>query len=282
MESSTRIAELIRIRTSRRTYRPDPLPDQEKKRVEQLIEGTLVGPLGTGISFSLVGVHEASNEKLKLGTYGFIKGARHFIAGPIRPSKEAFLDYGYLLEKLILELTSLGLGTCWLGGTFDRSEFAKAVDLEQGFVIPAITPVGLATESRGIGDRLIRLGAGSRSRLPWERLFFADDQGTLLQPADGDPVKDILESVRLAPSASNNQPWRVVQTGSLFRFYISRKPGYQKAFSGIDLQMVDLGIAMAHFDLVARENGKIPEWNISAGTGPFNGCDYVISVLLHD
>ena len=30
-------------------------------------------------------------------------------------SKKALLDYGYLLEKIILELTQLELGTCWLG-----------------------------------------------------------------------------------------------------------------------------------------------------------------------
>jgi hypothetical protein len=84
----------------------------------------------------------------------------------------------------------------------------------------------------------------------------------------------------MAPSASNNQPWRIAADGNLFRFHISRKAGYQKAFSGIDLQMIDIGIAMAHFDLVAREYGRIPEWKISVGTAPFNGWEYVISVLL--
>lgn len=46
------------------------------------------------------------------------------------------------------------------------------------------------------------------------------------------------------------------------------------------LQMIDLGIALSHFDLVAREKGIFPEWKNSMGTQPFEGCEYVISVHL--
>lgn len=280
MNTSTPISELIRIRTSRRTYLPELFTDEVRNTVERQINEIVEGPLGTKIEFSLIGLQDVSNQKLKPGTYGFIQGARYFIAGQINPSKEAFLDYGYNLEKLILEFTRMGLGTCWLGGTFDRGEFAKAIRLKEGQVIPAITPVGYATVSRGLGERIIRLGAGSKNRLPWDRLFFDKESATpLVLPADH-PYKNILESVRMAPSASNNQPWRIVKNGNLFRFYISRKPGYQKAFRNVDMQMIDMGIAMAHFDLVARENQTSPQWKISEGNQAFEGWEYVISVLL--
>jgi hypothetical protein len=142
--------------------------------------------------------------------------------------------------------------------------------------------VGYATETRGIGDRLIRLGAGSNKRVPWEQLFF-DKNGTMpLNLPEDHPDKLLLESVRLAPSASNNQPWRIVADGDQFRFYISRKPGYQKAFSRVDMQMIDMGIAMAHFDLMAREQGRVAVWSLSEGTEKFEGGEYVISVLLHN
>ena len=280
MNSSTPASELIHIRTSRRTYRTEPLPDEVRRSIERKINEIPAGPLGTKIEFSLVCLQDVSNQKLKLGTYGFIQGARYFIVGQINPSKEAFLDYGYSLEKLILEFTRMGLGTCWLGGTFDRIEFAKAIRLKEGFVIPAITPVGYITATRGLGDRMIRLGAGSNNRIPWEQLFFdLRSSAPLILPA-GHPYQLILESVRKAPSASNHQPWRIAADGNRFLFFISRKPGYQKAFSGIDLQMIDIGIAMAHFDLVALEYRKNPEWEISEGTPPFKGWEYVISVFL--
>ena len=174
----------------------------------------------------------------------------------------------------------MGLGTCWLGGTFDRSEFARAMGLKEGNVIPAITPVGYATSTRGLGERLIRLGAGSKNRLAPEQLFFDEEPSKPLILPVGHPWQMLLDAVRIGPSASNNQPWRIVADHDQFRFYISRKPGYQKAFRQVDIQMIDMGIAMAHFDLVAKEKGVIPKWEISAGAPSFGGLEYVISVLL--
>jgi len=282
MDPSSPPSEIIRIRTSRRTYVPEPLPDEIRQAVEQKIHAIPTGPLGTKIEFTLISLDEVSDQKLKLGTYGFIRGARYFIAGQIIPSRAGFLDYGYILERLILELTRMGLGTCWLGGTFDRSEFAKAIGLKEGQVIPAITPVGYATANRGLGDRMIRLGAGSKNRLPLERLFFDGSSGSPLAFPAGHPLQQILDAVQTAPSASNNQPWRIIRDGNLFRFHIARKPGYQKAFSHVDMQMIDMGIAMSHFDQVARENKRHPEWKISPGIPPFEEWEYVISVFLPD
>jgi hypothetical protein len=280
MNQPVSAAEIIRARTSRRTYRTEQISIELLDAINRNIKAIVPGPLGTSIQFTLISLADATTQKLKLGTYGFIQGARYFIAGSVEPSTTAFLDYGYVFEKLILELTRLQLGTCWLGGTFDRGEFAKAIGLPDGHVIPAISPVGIATSSRGLGDRLIRLGAGSKNRVPASQLFFDKTSTTPLVMQEGQPLTSILESIRLAPSASNNQPWRIVSDGNLFRFYLCRKPGYQKAFSKVDLQMLDIGIAMAHFDLVAQENGLTTTWQTENGAPAVDGWEYVISVLL--
>ncbi len=280
MQQSPLISEIIQSRISRRTYRPEPFTDILIEKIRHRIAEILVGPLGTSLSFTLVSREDTASQKLKLGTYGFIQGASYFIAGQIEPSLTGFIDYGYTLEELILEFTGMGIGTCWLGGTFDRGEFSKAIGRKEGFIIPAITPVGYASETRGMGERLIRLGAGSERRLPHEKLFFDGNLSTPMLPPHGHPLKSILEAVRMGPSASNNQPWRIIADGNLFRFYISRKPGYQKAFSQVDMQMLDMGIAMSHFDLVAREKGIIPEWKISKEAPGFESLEYVISVFL--
>ena len=280
MKQSQSISEIIQSRISRRTYKAEPFTDVLIEEIQHRLSEISVGPLGTPLSFTFVSREDTATQKLKLGTYGFIQGARYFIAGQIEPTGTGFIDYGYALEKLILEFTGLGLGTCWLGGTFDRGEFSIAIGLRDGFVIPAITPVGYASETRGMGERLIRLGAGSDKRLPEEKLFFDGNLTKPLLPIAGHPLKSILQAVRLAPSASNNQPWRIVAEGNLLRFYISRKPGYQKAFSQIDMQMIDMGIAMAHFDLVARETRINPEWKISETAPILEGLEYVISVFL--
>ena len=74
-----------------------------------------------------------------------------------------------------------------------------------------------------------------------------------------------LEMVRLGPSASNRQPWRVVKGGEKWHFYLQRSPGYQerrlvKLYTTADLQRIDMGIAMCHFELTLKELGLEGKW----------------------
>jgi nitroreductase len=68
--------------------------------------------------------------------------------------------------------------------------------------------------------------------------------------------------LRLGPSASNRQPWRVVKEPgrAVFHFYLRRSAGYEKLIRAVDLQRIDLGIAMSHFELTARELGLEGHW----------------------
>ena len=77
--------------------------------------------------------------------------------------------------------------------------------------------------------------------------------------------------VRLAPSASNKQPWRIVKDGDLFHFFLQRTPGYResmlkKVLGIFDLQRVDMGIALCHFDLTMKELGVQGDWVVKEPT----------------
>lgn len=268
---------IIALRSSRRSYRPDILNAEVRSSILNILESHSRGPLGSLLDFRLVDHLDLAPQKIRLGTYGFIQGARYYIAGQIIPSKTAFLDYGHALESIIIELTRLGLGTCWLGGTFNRGEFARAVDLKDGFVIPAVTPVGYATSRWGIGERLIRLGAGSKNRLPWTALFFDQDPGHSLAPDEAGPFAGLFEAVRLAPSASNKQPWRIIRVDSRYRFFLCRTPGYNTSHIPVDLQVIDIGIALSHWSLMAKERGIRSVW-IQEDLRSFpEGMEYMIT-----
>ncbi len=73
---------------------------------------------------------------------------------------------------------------------------------------------------------------------------------------------DPLEILRLGPSASNRQPWRVVKESGMdiFHFYLGRSRGYDRLIKAVDLQRIDMGIAMSHFELTARELGLCGRW----------------------
>ena len=59
---------------------------------------------------------------------------------------------------------------------------------------------------------------------------------------------------RLAPSAGNKQPWRAVVCGDRVHFYEKKAKAMQNNPLG-DIQKVDIGIALAHFDLTLQEVG---------------------------
>lgn len=98
-------------------------------------------------------------------------------------------------------------------------------------------------------------GMKSDSRLPFRELFFRDNFQNPLNENDAGIWQLPLEMVRLAPSATNKQPWRVVTEKNRVHFYEKRTSGYARETTG-DIQKVDLGIALCHFEIAAEERGE--------------------------
>lgn len=260
------VTTLIERRFSCRTYRDEPLKDERRHALAAYLAGLQRGPFGTSLRFELVAASGEDGQTLRgLGTYGFIKNAPGFILGAVPIAGRMNLeDFGYAMEDAILFATALGLGTCWLGGTFRKSAFAARLALGEDEVMPCVTSVGRPAGQRSLMDRLIRPVTGARHRLPWPSLFFDGRFGVPLSPGHAGPFAGPLEMVRLAPSASNKQPWRVVREGPAWHFYLERTPGYLQGlgsyFVTADLQRVDMGIALCHFALAAREAGLDGRW----------------------
>ena len=246
------IIKTIQERRSVRTYSDQELSTEQKVELDSFL-AHLSNPFDSSIHYTLFHLSEAAEPK-KLGTYGVIKGAKTYIGAALTEDANAFLALGYEFEKIILFLTDRGLGSCWLGGTFNRSEFSKLMNLQDGEIFPIMSPIGSAEEKRSLTDKLVRYIAKGDSRKPWEELFFNENFSTPLKKEQAGALSQVFESVRLAPSASNKQPWRIIKTESGYHFYESPTPGYSKAFS-YDIQRIDMGIAASHFELAATELG---------------------------
>jgi nitroreductase len=226
-------------------------------------------PFGNSARFELVSANENDRRALRgLGTYGFIKGATGFIVGAIEKNTDNLEGYGYLLEGIILYATELGLGTCWLGGTFTKSSFARKIRTREDELVPAVASVGyIAKKPRRI-ETLLRGRGGYERRLPWEQLFFDNNFAVPLKRESTNGYNQVLEMVRLSPSASNRQPWRIVKEGRNFHFYLQRTPGYRQSLfvrltTIADLQRIDIGIAMNHFELMARDLNLEGCWEVN-------------------
>jgi nitroreductase len=272
---------LIHRRYSCRTYLDRPISPEDTKELSAIMAQKTGGPLGSAVRFGLIAASSDDESALKrLGTYGFIKGATGFLVGAVRKGPGDLEDYGYLLEEVILRATELGLGTCWLGGTFTRSTFTSRFGgLDHDEVMPAVVSIGYPGDD---GKERIRAREEGTRRFPADELFFAGEFGEPIGDERADAYAGALEAVRMAPSATNKQPWRVVRRGNDWHFYLLRTKGYGKGSPWFkllriaDLQRVDLGIAMCHFALVARESGADGRWIVEDPglTPPGPGVEY--------
>jgi hypothetical protein len=273
--------ELIKQRYSCREYEETPIGADKQRRITEFIAAHQTGPFGSPTRFALAAAAEGDRQALRgLGTYGFIKNPMGFILGAMGDGEKNLEDFGYAMERIILLVTDLGLGTCWLGGSFTKSRFAKRISANGSERVPAVTSVGrIATEA---GLRQSR--SPGRPRLGWDRLFFDREFGRPLSQDSAGAYAIPLEMVRIGPSASNKQPWRIVRDGTVYHLYIQRTPGYQswwimKLLNVDDMQRLDAGIAMCHFELAANELGLAGEWQISEPVTqePDEMTEYIVS-----
>lgn len=255
---------IILKRSSFRTFDGEPLTMEETAAIEQAFRDCSTGPFGGRPRFALAGPAAGGLPATgSVGTYGVIQSAPAYMLGAIARGPFAFEDFGYCMEGVVLAAAGMGLGTCWLGGVFDRGAAARALNATPDEVIPAMSPVGHPKDRRGLVDSVIRASAASSSRKPWDRLFFSGSFDTPLEEG-ADPWSTVLECVRHGPSASNKQPWRVVRTdegGSpRFHLFLFEDKTFNHLLGSVRLQNIDMGIAMRHFEAAARALGLPGSW----------------------
>ncbi len=234
----------------RKSWRDYSSQKIEKEKLEFLEKSfqEIQSPFGNKSEFQIVNF---TGDLKPFLTYGFVKGVKTFIAGKVSSSPMNWEDYGWAMEHLVLLATGLGLHTCWLGGTFRRSCFAEKLNLKKNEVIPAVLAIGYGKQQRSFRDQVIRTIAASHTRKLWATLFFENDFSTpLIQTKE--EYSTALNMIRLAPSAANRQPWRILKQGDSFHFYLKRSAGYDQ-HKKTDLQRVDMGIAFLHFDWCLKE-----------------------------
>ncbi len=250
MQTSKSITEVIKARKSTRSYDGNNIDSIKVQKLKGFIK-EINKKSNIKARFTLITNEKDNMKAKKLGTYGMISGANSFIVGILDKDEKDALEFGYLFEQIILFVTDLDLGTCWLGGTFSRSDFQESLALEANEFIPIVSPVGNRKVKPRLVDSIVRAGAGSDKRKPWSELFFEGDTSKPLTESAAGRYSAPLEMLRIGPSASNKQPWRVIKDKNKFRFFISRTKGY--GVPTYDMQRNDIGIAKCHFELSAKE-----------------------------
>lgn len=251
------ILESIRMRKSTRTFDGNPLSDSDISEINRMLENT-ASPFGGKVFTHIYNVRAGEDVKVP-STYGVIKGARTFMLLGVDESleKQSLISLGYIGEAAVLKATSMGIGSCWLGGTFSRKDFSMAAAMPAGYRTVAVIPVGYPADKDRFLVRLMRKMAGSDSRKPFSELFFEAQWG---KPLPEDCTVGVgLEAVRLAPSSTNSQPWRVIVAGDKIHFYY--KPG--------QYALIDMGIALYHFIESIGMHSAVSYEDAPASADPF-------------
>jgi len=236
--------------------------------------GSIVNPYNIPVEFVFLNKDEHGLSSPVLS------GEKKYIAAKVKKGTNADVAYGYSFEELLMYAVSKNLGTVWIGGTMPRDRFEKASNLKEDEIMPCMSPIGYAANKMGMKEVLMRKGVKADSRYDLSELFFANSFETPLTEAKADElgIKTALEAVRLAPSAVNKQPWRVVVTDNGVHFYEKKEKGYDNGT--YDLQKVDLGIALYHFENQCREEGKKVTFKIAdPGIATPEKTEYIASYV---
>lgn len=136
---------------------------------------------------------------------------------------------GYYGEDLVLSITDLGLGTCWVGGTFDKDELTVN-DREE---LACVVVVGKVA-APSLKEKMMRSATHRKVKSMEERII--SDQPLPQWVQNG------MEAVLLAPSAKNTQKAIFKYENNILSAQIA---------DDYAMDLIDLGIAKKHFDLEA-------------------------------
>ncbi len=237
--------ELIQSRKSVRTYDGNPLSAEDREKLEGYI-ASVSSPFQVSVDFRLL---DAKANDLSSPV---VVGTDVYLAAKVRRQEHFELAYGYCFEKVCLYAQSLGIGTVMLAATLSRAAFEKAMDVGVDEVLPCVSPVGYPAAKRSLRESMMRKAIKADDRLPFESLFFDENFERPLTPEQAGRFADALSMARLAPSAGNKQPTRAVLRDGRIHFYEAKT---MKDSPLGDIQKVDVGIALSHFDLTTQETG---------------------------
>ena len=267
------ILDTIRKRRSVRTFDGNKLRQEDAQKILDFA-GKVENPYDIPVTWKLL---DAKTHGLSSPV---IVGTDCYIAGKMRRVPYAEEAFGYTFEKIVLFAETLGIGTTWIAGTMNRDAFERAMAVSEDEVMPCVSPLGYPAKKMSLRESMMRKGVKADSRFDFEELFFEGSFDKPLSKNSAGKLLEALEAVRLAPSAVNKQPWRCVCCGDKVHFYEKRSKGYVSG-NGWDLQKIDLGIALCHFELAAKECGLEVSLEIADPAIPVpENTQYIATYLL--
>ena len=225
------LKEAMYKRHSRRSYLREKLRDEDAAFLKERIH---MYNQKHGLHMKLVCGHPEIFKGFR-NSYGMFHNVENFIM-MMGNSRDVYMQekLGYFGERLILEAVERNMGTCWVGGTFAKDALKPYVKEDEKLY--CVIAIGYTAHKKTLKEQLISHATRRRGKTVEEMSDI-----TAYSP---DWMKNGMEAVQLAPSALFKQP---------VRFRQEKDRVYAEVAHTDSFEMVDLGIAMMHFEIGAQE-----------------------------
>jgi nitroreductase len=261
MEVFTMI-EAINSRKSVRNYKDKSVSVDHLLKIKTIIDQAK--PLFHNIPMEVLLIEDS--EKIKATFKGLVDKytkvkAPHYLAFTSETMDGYLENIGFIGEEIVLRMTALGIGTCWVGSAIKQDIFKAIVKVQDkqnyiilvafGYPIEEIKPV--KTRNRLAKSKLV---SGSY-----------DDQ-----------YETIVQSFIDSPSAVNSQPWKLCITNNKFDLYLQNKNILMKHILK-DMNHIDMGIGLSNLYNSAIELGYSVQLK-QASHSELSNSLYIISAIL--
>ena len=179
--------------------------------------------------------------------------APHYILITSNKGEDYLQNIGFAIEKLVLELTCLGVGSSWLKCQLKREDVKEFVQLdeidseydddEDNEIDESKIEYPVSLLAIGYPDEyesLFRKSKRSYDRKKTKEICRKFNQ----------KWNDVLDGVRVAPSIMNKQPWVFKERDYGFDLYESDS---NKRLKIEDENKISMGVALRHFDICCKE-----------------------------
>ncbi|HSK46982.1 MAG TPA: nitroreductase family protein [Coriobacteriia bacterium] len=259
--------DAISRRKSIRQYAPNALPASQLHQVREVLRNAPALYPGHDLRAVVLEDGDAVREVMPglVGSYGK-PSSPHFVLVTSAERPGWLENAGYAMEHAVLDLTMLGLATCWIGGQATRETFVPVdPDIPVDHRPVVLIAFGHAAEG------------GLLNRIKTKRKEMAE-----IAPEGVGANAELLEAARLSPSAANTQPWRFFIADDRIDVYASFRAPLLYRSRADHLQLmnqIDVGIALCHIAVAADAAGK--KVRIAPESSPErDGLHYMTTVWL--
>ncbi len=245
--------EAIFKRKSVRDYDPKPIDSNRLQEISENLQS--LKPMLTGLKteFRIISPKQVTR-KLR-------NNAPHYIAA-FSDEKDAYkVNIGFMLQQMDLYFSAIGLSSCWVG-------------------IPK--PTKDVTESTNL-KFIILMSFGKAKETPYRTNISEFRRKALPEITDIEDANELLEPVRLAPSAVNLQNWYFTGNKNTIHVY-SHKASFLRRIFGGSYYPVNMGIALCHLQIAAEHFNLKPKFAFDKpkDTNPPKNREYIATVEIEN